>query len=131
MLTHDSIDIEQAVELERQWSSSRAGVVLRNPVGVRYAAPQLRSAYATPSALLEPHVRQGLAYAIDRQALADTEEALSRLASGRYGLCEGCTAAIPARLLAAAPETRYCPRCRPRPVLAPGRTLQTWTVRAR
>ena len=49
-----------------------------------------------------------------RRTLADTEEALSRLASGRYGLCEGCTAAIPARLLAAAPDARYCPRCRPR-----------------
>jgi RNA polymerase-binding transcription factor DksA len=51
-----------------------------------------------------------------RQALADTEEALSRLASGRYGLCEGCATAIPARLLAAAPDARYCPRCRRRPV---------------
>lgn len=50
-----------------------------------------------------------------RQGLADTEEALGRLASGRYGLCEGCTDAIPARLLAAAPEARYCLRCRPRP----------------
>jgi DnaK suppressor protein len=50
-----------------------------------------------------------------RRALADTDEALGRLASGRYGLCEGCTAAIPARLLAAAPDTRYCPRCRPVP----------------
>jgi hypothetical protein len=55
-----------------------------------------------------------------RRALADTEEALSRLASGRYGLCEDCTATIPARLLAAAPEARYCQRCRPRPVRALG-----------
>jgi len=55
-----------------------------------------------------------------RRALADTEEALGRLASGRYGLCEGCTAAIPARLLAAAPDARYCSRCRPRPVRAAG-----------
>jgi len=55
-----------------------------------------------------------------RRALADTEEALGRLASGRYGLCEGCAAAIPARLLAAAPDARYCSRCRPRPVRAPG-----------
>jgi RNA polymerase-binding transcription factor DksA len=54
-----------------------------------------------------------------RRALADTEEALGRLASGRYGLCEGCTGAIPARLLAAAPEARYCPRCRARPIRAP------------
>jgi RNA polymerase-binding transcription factor DksA len=55
-----------------------------------------------------------------RRALADIEEALSRLASGRYGLCEDCAATIPARLLAAAPEARYCQRCRPRPVRAPG-----------
>jgi len=72
VLTNDSIDIEQAAELDRQWSVSHDGVVLRNPVGVRYAAPQLRPAYATPSALLDPRVRQGLASAIDRQALADT-----------------------------------------------------------
>lgn len=55
-----------------------------------------------------------------RQALADTEEALGRLSSGRYGLCESCTGAIPARLLAAAPEARYCPRCRPRSLRGPG-----------
>lgn len=46
-----------------------------------------------------------------RRALADTDEALARLASGRYGLCEACTAAIPAWLLAAAPDARYCQRC--------------------
>jgi DnaK suppressor protein len=59
-----------------------------------------------------------------RQALADTEEALGRLASGRYGLCEGCTDAIPARLLAAAPEARYCPRCRPRPLGTPAMAVR-------
>ena len=58
-----------------------------------------------------------------RRALADTEEALGRLASGRYGLCEDCTGAIPARLLAAAPEARYCPRCRPRPARTTGPAL--------
>jgi DnaK suppressor protein len=58
-----------------------------------------------------------------RRALADIEEALSRLASGRYGLCEDCAATIPARLLAAAPEARYCARCRPRPVRAPGAAM--------
>jgi len=46
-----------------------------------------------------------------RRALADTEEALARLSAGRYGRCEGCAGAIPARRLAAMPETRYCARC--------------------
>src|SRR5215468_1612274 len=49
-----------------------------------------------------------------RRALADTEDALARLASGRYGVCEGCAAAIPAWLLVVAPEARYCLRCRPK-----------------
>jgi DnaK suppressor protein len=46
-----------------------------------------------------------------RWGLADTEDALSRLAAGRFGLCEQCGAAIPASLLALTPETRYCPPC--------------------
>ena len=48
-----------------------------------------------------------------RRALADTDEALGRLASGRYGLCEGCGAAIPAWLLTGTPDARFCPRCQP------------------
>ena len=48
-----------------------------------------------------------------RRALADTEEALSRLAAGSYGLCEQCAADIPARWLRSRPEARYCPRCSP------------------
>jgi RNA polymerase-binding transcription factor len=51
---------------------------------------------------------------VARRALADTDEALSRLASGRYGLCEGCGAAIPAWLLTGTPDARFCPRCQPR-----------------
>jgi RNA polymerase-binding transcription factor DksA len=46
-----------------------------------------------------------------RRGLADTEDALGRLAAGHFGLCEQCGAAIPASLLALTPETRYCPAC--------------------
>jgi RNA polymerase-binding transcription factor DksA len=46
-----------------------------------------------------------------RRRLEDVEEALARLAAGRYGRCEQCESAIPAGLLALIPETRYCPRC--------------------
>jgi RNA polymerase-binding transcription factor DksA len=49
-----------------------------------------------------------------RRKLADVEEALGRLAAGRFGCCEQCGAPIPAGLLAAAPETRYCLRCDPK-----------------
>jgi RNA polymerase-binding transcription factor DksA len=53
-----------------------------------------------------------------RRKLADIEEALSRLASGGFGRCEQCGSAIPAGLLAARPETRYCPSCDPEPARA-------------
>lgn len=46
-----------------------------------------------------------------RRALADIEEALARLGSGRFGRCEQCDDAIPAARLALIPETRYCPAC--------------------
>lgn len=46
-----------------------------------------------------------------RRGLADVEEALGRLAAGNFGSCEQCGSALPPALLAASPETRYCPRC--------------------
>src|SRR5438270_13262758 len=46
-----------------------------------------------------------------RRKLADVEDALARLAAGRFGRCEQCGSPIPAGLLTAAPQTRYCPRC--------------------
>jgi RNA polymerase-binding transcription factor DksA len=53
-----------------------------------------------------------------RRKLADTEEALGRLAAGHFGSCEQCGAGIPAGLLAVMPETRYCPRCDAAPAQA-------------
>jgi RNA polymerase-binding transcription factor DksA len=50
-----------------------------------------------------------------RRALADTEDALARLANGRYGHCEHCASVVPPDLLALEPETRYCPRCQREP----------------
>lgn len=50
-----------------------------------------------------------------RRKLEDVEEALGRLADGRYSRCEQCESAIPAGLLALIPETRYCPRCDTQP----------------
>jgi RNA polymerase-binding transcription factor DksA len=46
-----------------------------------------------------------------RRALADTDDALARLAAGRFGRCENCAVPIPARTLRAEPEARYCARC--------------------
>ena len=46
-----------------------------------------------------------------RRALADVDEALARLETGRFGRCEQCAAAIPQATLVRAPQTRYCPAC--------------------
>ena len=48
----------------------------------------------------------------ERNELAEIDAALERLASGRYGWCESCGAAITARRLAAVPEARTCYSCR-------------------
>ena len=60
-----------------------------------------------------------------RRKLEDVEEALGRLAAGRYGRCEQCGAGIPAGLLALIPETRYCPRCDAPPGRVPARARRS------
>jgi RNA polymerase-binding transcription factor DksA len=76
----------------------------------------------------QPEITALLRRAVEaRRKLADTEEALGRLAAGRFGSCEQCGAEIPAGLLAATPETRYCPRCDaapPRVGVLAGRTAR-------
>ena len=105
--------------LEAQWRD-RVQEVTELSLAYHEAASAAAAAGSAAGGPAERKVRKLLRRTVAaRQALADTEEALGRLASGRYGLCEGCTGAIPARLLAAAPEARYRPRCRPRPLRAP------------
>lgn len=75
---------------------------------------ELSMAYhaATADGLGDRHARRLLRRAVAaRRRLADTEEALGRVTAGIFGRCEQCGAPIPERLLAAAPESRYCARC--------------------
>ena len=66
----------------------------------------------TPGGIEDQRARRLLRLAVEaRQRLADTEDALSRLAAGGFGRCEQCGAPIPDALLTAAPESRYCVRC--------------------
>jgi len=48
---------------------------------------------------------------IARYALAETDKALHRLATGQFGQCEDCAGDIPQARLLAEPESRYCERC--------------------
>jgi len=60
----------------------------------------------------DKHTRQLLRHAVAaRQRLADTEDALDRLAAGGFGRCEECGVPIAEKLLAATPEARYCTGC--------------------
>jgi peptide/nickel transport system substrate-binding protein len=64
-------DEQQGAVLEREWQQRKAGVVLRSPLGVRYANLQLRPDYASTPALLDLRVRKAMAHATDRQVLVD------------------------------------------------------------
>ncbi len=55
----------------------------------------------------------------ERQALAEIEAALDRIAVGRYGRCEQCSRPIAAALLAAQPQVRFCAACGRLPVQRP------------
>jgi DnaK suppressor protein len=51
----------------------------------------------------------------ERQALAEIEAALDRIAAGRYGWCEQCSRPISATVLGAQPQARYCAACKHSP----------------
>jgi RNA polymerase-binding transcription factor DksA len=46
-----------------------------------------------------------------RHALAETDQALSRLSAGEIGRCEDCAGEIPASQLRQTPEARFCRQC--------------------
>lgn len=110
--------------LEAQWRA-RLQEVTELSLAYHEAAAVTAAAPAGPHG--ERKLRQLLRRAIAaRRALADTDEALGRLASGRYGLCEGCAAAIPGWLLTGTPDARFCPRCQP-PSLPAARNA-AWSI---
>ena len=120
--------------LEAQWRA-RLQEVTELSLAYHEAAAVTPAAPASPPG--ERKLRKLLRRAIAaRRALADTDEALGRLASGRYGLCEGCAGAIPAWLLTVRPDVRFCPRCQPPSLpaakvlsgLAPPRTMRRVTI---
>jgi len=57
-----------------------------------------------------------------RQALADTAEALRRMAEGTYGTCKRCAVSIPLERLEILPQTRFCLPCQRRRTERPAST---------
>jgi DnaK suppressor protein len=91
--------LEQVTELSVAYHDAREAAA--DPGSGRDArlAAQLRASEALHSAVAE------------RLALAEVEAALARLATGRFGWCEQCGAAIATARLAEIPQARYCPAC--------------------
>jgi len=95
--------------LEARWQA-RLTELTERALAYHAAAEAIVDAWVDEAAQREAQLLLGRAVAA-RRKLEDVEEALGRLAAGRYGRCEQCESAIPAGLLALIPETRYCPRC--------------------
>jgi DnaK suppressor protein len=55
---------------------------------------------------------------LESDLLRELEDALSRLARGDYGICQGCRQPIPAKRLEALPWARFCLVCQEVAVLA-------------
>jgi RNA polymerase-binding transcription factor DksA len=93
--------------LETRWRARLEEVTELSLAYHRAAMPEGRVGDAVPEQA-QRLLRRTVAA---RRKLADIEEALARLASGEFGSCEHCRSPLPAELLTAVPETRYCPPC--------------------
>jgi RNA polymerase-binding transcription factor DksA len=95
--------------LEARWQA-RLEELTERSLAYHAAAEAIVDAWVDEAAQREAQLLLRRAV-VARRKLEDVEEALGRLAAGRYGRCEQCESAIPAGLLALIPEARYCPRC--------------------
>jgi len=103
--------------LEARWQARVREVT---ELSLAYHVAAAACPYDTGDGADQPETRVLLGRTVAaRRKLADVEDALGRLAAGRFGSCEQCGSAIPAGLLASAPEIRYCPCCDAEPVLVP------------
>jgi len=126
------LDRALTAEVKRQRAAGehRAHRVRQLPGGSRWRAllearwqdrlhkvTELSLAFHDAGAPAQPHQSAGIMRHLMRRAtaarrdLAETDDALGRLAGGRFGQCEQCSEPIPPARLAAVPEDRYCPRC--------------------
>jgi DnaK suppressor protein len=91
--------------LEARWRA-RLEEVTELSVAYHAAAADMLAGVEDPRARLLLHRATEA-----RQRLADTEDALGKMATGDFGRCEHCGVFIAEVLLAAVPESRYCTSC--------------------
>lgn len=105
---------ESALETDRAATVSRIAAITGDldAVAVASAGSNLDDEH-DPEGATVAFEREQLAalLAQARQHLADVDDALRRLAQGRYGICERCGGRIAAERLEALPATRLCVGC--------------------
>ena len=102
-----SLEVERQRLLDEQKQLRTSGLPSE---GRREGSPYgKREEEATESFELEK--RLALEWQIQEQ-LADTENALSKIAAGKYGLCESCGKPIEPTRLQALPQARVCMSCK-------------------
>ena len=75
MLMDISLNPDQGFKLKEEWESSGRGVVPIGTGATRFLSPQFDPAVQQQPAILEPRVRQALAYALDRRAITEVVQA--------------------------------------------------------
>lgn len=87
--------------------------IKKNEKPVDFGSDIDHSAEETDESDKSEEVGNQLAVAQDlKNRLDDIDAALSKIQSGRYGICEKCGAAIEAEILDIDPESRFCKRCK-------------------
>lgn len=95
--------LRTALHEDRQFRRQQLRSIARSPVEVVTTDP-------APELAAHGEVRRKLRTAA-RTALAETEAALARMDSGRYGRCGRCGSMISLERLSAYPQARHCARC--------------------
>ena len=100
-------DILRDLEGQRAAILAEAGVVLTNPTGLEIFPDVSDQASAEADQHFSFRIRER-----ERKLLKKIDEALNRLATQTYGICERCNGDIPYKRLKARPVTTLCIECK-------------------
>ena len=100
-------DILRDLEGQRAAILAEAGVVLTNPTGLEIFPDVSDQASAEADQHFSFRIRER-----ERKLLKKIDEALNRLATQTYGICERCNGDIPYKRLKARPVTTQCIDCK-------------------
>jgi DnaK suppressor protein len=100
-------DILKDLEGQRAAILAEAGVVLTNPTGLEVSPDVSDQASAEADQHFSFRIRER-----ERKLLKKIDEALGRLATQTYGICESCQGDIPYKRWKARPVTTLCIECK-------------------